>query len=96
VYGGVGKREKAAVVHDRFGLIVRQGAMPVVAGLALRVLGSIALGTVGASLLFEVPARDPRIIGLVAALVGSAGVVTAVAAARHGLAIDPAAALRKE
>ena len=78
------------------GLIVRQGAAPVAAGLAMGILGSMALGSVVASLLFEVPARDPRIIGLVAAIVGSVGIATAFAAARRGLTIDPAAALREE
>jgi macrolide transport system ATP-binding/permease protein len=78
------------------GLVVRQAAMPVVAGLAMGIVGSIALGSVVANLLFEVPARDPRIIGLVAAIVGSVGIATAFAAARQGLTIDPAAALREE
>jgi len=77
-------------------LVVRQGVTPVLAGLGAGVIGAIALGGVLAGVLFEVPARDPRIIGLAAAVVGAAGVATAFLAARRELTIDPAAALRDE
>jgi hypothetical protein len=48
------------------------------------------------SLLFEVRARDPFIVMGVVGLVGSIGLATCVFAARQGLAIDPASALRDE
>jgi len=77
-------------------LVVRQGTVPVMVGLAVGVAGAIALGGTVASVLFEVPARDPRVMSGVAVLVGSIGVATAFAAARRSLTIDPAAALREE
>jgi len=43
-----------------------------------------------------VNARDPMVIAAVAALVGLVSVLTCVLAARQGLAIDPASALREE
>jgi ABC-type lipoprotein release transport system permease subunit len=49
-----------------------------------------------ASLLFDVGARDPFVIAGVAALVTTVGVVASTLAARQGLSIDPAAALRDE
>ena len=77
-------------------LVVYQGAVPIIVGVALGVAGAMAAGNVVANLLFEVAARDPRIIGVVAALVASVGLATAYAAARRALAVDPAAALRAE
>ena len=41
-------------------------------------------------------ARDPRLITAVVAIVGSVGLATCALAARQGLAVDPAAALRDE
>ena len=56
-------------------------------------LGAAALGSVVASLLFDVRARDPLVIGAVAGLVGAGALVVA---AKQSLVLDPAAALRDE
>ncbi len=79
-----------------FALVVRQSATPVAVGLAAGCAGALALGTFIASLLFEVRARDPLVIAAVAALVGAVGLLASAAAARQGLRINPAAALRDE
>jgi putative ABC transport system permease protein len=78
------------------GLILRQGTAPIAAGAAGGVAGALALGGVVASLLFDVRARDPLIIAAVVALVGGVGVATSAVAARQGLRINPASALREE
>jgi putative ABC transport system permease protein len=78
------------------GLVVRQSAVPVAIGLAAGILGALAIGTVVASLLFEVRARDPLVIAGVAALVGAVGLLASLTAAYAGLQIDPAAALRED
>jgi putative ABC transport system permease protein len=78
------------------GLIVRQTGVPVAAGAVAGAAGALASGGLVASLLFDVPARDPLIVGAVVALVGTAGLVACVLAARQGLRINPAAALRTE
>jgi ABC-type antimicrobial peptide transport system permease subunit len=49
-----------------------------------------------ARLLFQVRASDPLVIASVVALVGAVGVLASATAARHGLRINPAAALRDE
>ncbi|MFI5178787.1 MAG: hypothetical protein ACHQO8_09490 [Vicinamibacterales bacterium] len=67
-----------------------------VAGTVAGVMGALAIGGVVASLLFDVRARDPVILVGVAALVGGLGLMTALLAARQGLSLDPAAALRDE
>jgi hypothetical protein len=47
-------------------------------------------------LLFDVDARDPIVLGSVAALVAAAAAIACVVAARQGLTLNPAAALREE
>ena len=78
------------------GLILRQGMTPVVAGAVAGSGGALAVGGLLASLLFEVPARDPLLITAVVAIVASVGLATCGLAARQGLSVDSAAALRDE
>lgn len=78
------------------GLVVRQAVAPVVAGVALGVAVSLGAGVVVSSLLFEVSARDPRVIAAVAVLVGVVGAGATMVAARQGLSLNPASALRDE
>jgi predicted permease len=78
------------------GLVVRQGFTPVAAGLAAGVGGALALSTIVASLLFDVRARDPLVIAVAVAVVGGIGLLACLLAARQGLVLNPAAALREE
>jgi putative ABC transport system permease protein len=77
-------------------LVLGQATMPIAAGLAAGTIGALALGTVVASLLFDVRARDPIVLTSVVALVAIVGLTTSAIAARQGLRIDPASALREE
>ena len=77
-------------------MIVRQGMTPVMVGVLIGVAGALAMGGLVASLLFDVRARDPIVIAAVVTLVGLAGLLTCTLAARRGLSLDPAAALRAE
>jgi putative ABC transport system permease protein len=85
-----------ARVSQVLALVLRQSTTPVAIGLLAGGAGALALGTVVASLLFEVRARDPLVIAGVLVLVGGVGLVAAAVAARHGLRLNPAAALRDE
>ncbi len=78
------------------GLVVRQGFSPVAAGLAGGVAGALAVSTTVASLLFDVRARDPLVIAAVVAMVAGVGFLACLVAARQGLALNPASALREE
>ena len=78
------------------GLVVRQTSVPVACGVVAGAVGALAIGNLVASRWFEVRVRDPLVIAAVAALVGLVSVLTCVLAARQGLAINPAAALRDE
>ncbi|HZP48409.1 MAG TPA: ABC transporter permease [Vicinamibacterales bacterium] len=77
-------------------LIVQQAGSPIVAGLAAGAGGAVAVGGLVASLLFEVPPRDPGVIAAVVAIVGAVGLAACLIAARQGLTVNPAAALREE
>ena len=79
-----------------FALVVRQSATPLLAGIAAGVAGALAVGTVVASLLFKVQSSDPLVIASVAVLVAVVGVLASATAARQGLRINPAAALRDD
>ena len=78
------------------GLILRDGARPMAAGILAGVAAAAALGGAITSLLFGVQAHDPAVFAAVAAIVAAAGLGTCALAARRGLAIDPAAALREQ
>ncbi len=79
-----------------FALVLRQSATPLVAGLAVGCVGALAVGTIVAGLLFKVRATDPRVLLSAVVLVGGVGLLASATAARQGLRIDPAAALRDE
>jgi predicted permease len=77
-------------------LILRQATTPVLIGVAAGTLGALALGGVVANQLFGVQSRDPFIVAMVVILVTAVGIGTCTFAARQGLSLDPAAALRDE
>jgi predicted permease len=77
-------------------MVIGDGIVPIAAGVAAGTAGTLAIGGLLASLLFDVRARDPLVIAAVVAVVAGAGVLACVAAARRGLVIDPAIALREE
>ena len=77
-------------------MAMAQGIAPIAAGVALGMFGALAIGGLVASLLFGVRPHDPSVIAAVVAVVSSVGVLACFVAARRGLAIDPASALREE
>jgi predicted permease len=78
-----------------FGLIVREGMRPVLAGMVLGVAGSVAAGRLIGSLLFGVQPVDGASYGVVMALIAVTGLISCVLPARRALGVDPAAALRE-
>jgi ABC-type antimicrobial peptide transport system permease subunit len=108
VYGvtayGISRRRREMNIRVALGadraqvmrLVVMEGVSPVAAGLAAGVAGAVAVGSILSSLLFDVQARDPLVLTIVVALVGGSGLLACVVAARQGLVLNPAAALRQE
>lgn len=85
-----------AEVSDVVRLVMSQASAAIVPGVVAGVAGALAVGGAIASLLYDVQPRDPAVLAAVAVTVGAAAVVASLLAAKNGLSIDPAAALRNE
>ena len=77
-------------------LVVGQGLKLASMGVALGLLGALALGRVMWSLLFEVSATDPATFISVAAAAIAVAALACYLPARRATAVDPANALRSE
>jgi putative ABC transport system permease protein len=77
-------------------IVMKRGVRSIVVGVVAGTGAAFAIGGLVASLLFDVRPRDPLVITAVVGVITSAGLVACSVAARRGLAIDPASALREE
>ncbi len=77
-------------------LVLRQGLMPVIAGLAAGIITALGIGRFLQSLLFQVNAKDPVTIGVVAAVLLAVAAVACALPARRATRVDPASSLRSE
>jgi predicted permease len=78
------------------GLVLREAARVVCAGIAVGLLATWALGRIVSSLLYGVDARDPASIAIAVAVLGAAGLLAAWLPARRASRVDPIRALRYE
>jgi putative ABC transport system permease protein len=78
------------------GLVMRQGILPVVGGVILGVLGSIALSKFIAGFLWGVTATDPTTIGMVAATLTAAAVAASWVPSREAARVDPVTSLKSD
>lgn len=78
------------------GLVLRQSMVPVVAGLALGIAGSLASGRLLTNLLYEVTPGDPIVLGTITALLTIVALVSSWLPARRAAMADPLVALREE
>jgi putative ABC transport system permease protein len=82
--------------RDVLGLVLRQGATPVVVGLLLGLAGAVAVGRAMSGLLFGITALDPvTFIGTPLAL-ATVAAIASLMPARRALSLDPATSLRAE
>jgi predicted permease len=77
-------------------LVLRQGVKLALAGVALGLVGALALGRVMWSLLYEVRAADPATFAAVSVVAISVAALACYLPARRATAVDPANALRSE
>ena len=77
-------------------LIVREGMTVGAIGISAGLAGALALSRVLASLVFDVPVRDPLTYGLVAAVLALVAFAACVIPARKASRVDPMVALRYE
>jgi putative ABC transport system permease protein len=78
-----------------FGLILRQGMQPIIAGVAIGIVGSLAVTQFLSGLLFEVKPADIISYVSVTLLIGVTALVACLLPARHALRVDPVSALRE-
>jgi predicted permease len=81
---------------DIGGMVLRQGGTLIVIGLAVGVVGAIALGRVLASQLDRVGAFDPLVLALTVVGLGGAALAASWLPARRAARLDPLGALRSE
>ncbi len=77
-------------------LVVIQGAKLALAGLALGLLGALALSQVLASLLYGISAHDPATFAAVVVPLTAAALIASYAPARRATRVDPMVALKTE
>jgi putative ABC transport system permease protein len=77
-------------------LIIREGMLLVVVGLAIGLAGAFALTRVMSSLLFGVTAKDPITFVVVAILLSLVALIACYVPAQRATRIDPLEALRYE
>ena len=85
-----------AQTRDVLTMVIKQGIALVGLGLAIGLLGAVALMKVVAGLLFGVTARDPVTFGIVALLLASIALLACLVPAWHATKVDPMDALRCE
>ncbi|HEX7316913.1 MAG TPA: ABC transporter permease [Pyrinomonadaceae bacterium] len=78
------------------GMIIRQGLVLTLIGLAVGVAGALALMRVMNSLLYEVSATDPLVFGGVAATLTLTALFACYVPARRAMKVDPVIALRHD
>jgi putative ABC transport system permease protein len=77
-------------------LVVRQSVLPILAGVALGVTGSMASGRLLQELLYQVRPGDPQVTAVIVALLTAVGLLASWLPARRAASIDPMIALRDE
>jgi putative ABC transport system permease protein len=78
------------------GMIIRQGLVLTLIGLAVGLAGALALMRVMNSLLYEVSATDPLVFGGVAAALTLSALLACYIPARRAMKVDPMVALRHD
>jgi len=78
------------------GMVVRQGMLPVVIGLAAGIVGSVALSRLMTGLLYGITATDRPTFAVVAAVLAVVALAAAYLPARRAARVDPLVALRAD
>jgi putative ABC transport system permease protein len=89
---------RVALGADRMtiiGLIVKQGMRPIVAGIVIGIIGSLAVTRLLTGLLFDVKPVDPTSYLAVTLLLGATALISCLLPARRALRVDPATAVRE-
>jgi len=82
--------------RDVLGLVLRQGSIPVITGLALGLAGGAAVARAMSGLVFGITTIDPATFILTPLMLATVAVLASLVPARRALGLDPADALRAE
>jgi putative ABC transport system permease protein len=85
-----------AEMKDILRLVVTEGMKPALLGLALGVVGALALGRVVASFIYGIAAYDPLTFAAVAMLLGAVALLASIIPAYRAARIEPTRTLREE
>jgi putative ABC transport system permease protein len=85
-----------ATSRDVFGLVLRQGAMVIFAGMAIGLGGAYAVTRLMSSLLYKVSATDPATFAFISATLAAVAFAACYIPARRAMKVDPMIALRYE
>jgi ABC-type antimicrobial peptide transport system permease subunit len=77
-------------------LVLREGLVLVLVGLAIGLAGALALRSIIASQLYGVGPLDPSVLGLVTVVLAIASVIACLAPARRATRVDPVIALTQQ
>jgi ABC-type antimicrobial peptide transport system permease subunit len=80
--------------RDVLGMVLRQGMMPVLTGMAAGALSAVAIGRYLESLLFHVSPRDPLAFAVSGAVLLLVSVTACLVPARRATRVSPIEALR--
>jgi ABC-type antimicrobial peptide transport system permease subunit len=78
------------------GLIVRQGGLVAISGIATGLAAAVAGGSMISSLLYNVSARDPQVFAVTTLILLAIALIACWLPARRAAGIDPITALRME
>jgi putative ABC transport system permease protein len=85
-----------AQIRDVLRLIIMEGMKPAAVGLAIGIIGALALGRVLASLVFGVSTRDPLTYLSVSLLLAAVALMATIVPAYRATRVDPMKTLRDE
>ncbi len=90
------RRALGAQAGDVVAMLVRESMRPVVAGIAVGLLGAFALSRVLAAMLFQVSATDVATYALACGVLAVAALLASIIPARRALKVDPISAVRNQ
>ena len=85
-----------AKARDILAMVIREGMMPAIAGVAIGLLGAMFVTRLMSSLLFETEPLDPATFAATAGVLLFAALVACCVPARRATRVDPSTALRAE